>query len=162
MKNVLFIDLEQCRACRQCKAPCSYGIHRGNDGVRFVRETAEFAADCRRCSDPPCVKACPSGALEQTPDGRIQRHADSCVSCKTCCYACPFGVLVEELIRLPDSKCDFCVGRLKAGEKPLCVGGCSNGAIQYGEFTSDPGLQRVAIGENLVVHMIPWGLNPSL
>lgn len=157
MNPVLFIDLDRCRRCRSCKAPCSYRLLRGNDGVARLRETAEFSVICRHCENPPCVKACPASALERGPDGILVRHGHRCVACRSCCHACPFGALLPELMRIEASGCDFCLGRLKDGESPACVGGCGEGSILYGDFKPDPRSRLYAVGGHLVVHAIPWG-----
>ena len=156
MKPVLVIDLEKCRECPSCKAPCSYRLHAGNDGIARLREIAEFSVVCRHCENPPCVKICPVSALERGPDGLLERHGHRCVACGSCCHACPFGALLPELMRIEASGCDFCLGRLQNGESPICVEGCGKGSILYGDFKPDPGFHLYAAGERLVVHAIPW------
>ena len=156
MAKRLFIDLELCRKCRSCRIPCSYFYHPGNEGAVYLREIAEFAATCRRCEDAPCVKVCPTDALEKQDGGLVRRYNLRCVSCKTCCHACPFGVILPEVIPYALSRCDFCIGRLEPGDVPVCVGSCAENAIQYGQFEPDPEKHRVLVGEHLVVHAIPW------
>ncbi len=99
----LFIDLDRCRACAGCVAPCTCLEHPGNDGISRLREAAEFAVTCRRCEVPPCVEGCPSKAMERRPDGTVLRRDDLCVSCLTCCFTCPFGVILPDLVRRPAS-----------------------------------------------------------
>lgn len=156
MAKRLFIDLEKCRQCETCKATCSYFYHPFNDGILHLRELAEFGATCRQCEKAPCVTACPTDALEKQKDGVVKRYNLRCVACRTCCYACPFGVILPELIPYAVSRCDFCIGRLAEGEVPICLGGCPEGAIQYGEFEADPKEKRFQVGEHLIVHTIPW------
>jgi formate dehydrogenase iron-sulfur subunit len=75
------------------------------------------------------------GALEKTAEGPVIYHADKCIGCRYCQYACPFGVPAFEwqetlgLIR----KCTMCADRQAAGEKPLCAKTCPTGAIAFGE-----------------------------
>jgi len=152
----LAIDLDKCRECRSCKAPCSYRMHPGNDGIARLREIAEFSDLCRRCVNPPCVKACPSGALERASTGIPERNGLLCVACRSCSHACPFGVILPELMRIDRSVCDFCLGRLKPGESPVCVEGCGRGAIRYGDFKPEEGARGRAVGEHLIVYAIPW------
>jgi Fe-S-cluster-containing dehydrogenase component len=155
----LFIDLERCRACGDCRVPCSNREHPANDGVMRLRETAEFAVMCKRCADAPCVNVCPAEALEKTADGAPFRHGALCVSCASCCFACPFGVILQEYVHHPASRCDFCEGRLVGDEPPVCTCGCPKGAIRYGEFREDPAGLRIAVGNRLVVVLRPW--NPG-
>jgi Fe-S-cluster-containing dehydrogenase component len=156
MAKRLFIDLEKCRECGPCKVRCSYFYHPFNDGVQHLREIAEFALTCRKCELAPCVESCPTDALEKLDDRIVHRHNLRCVACRTCCYACPFGTILPDVIPYAVSRCDFCLGRLGEGEEPVCVGGCTEGAIAYGEYEPDPNARCFSVGEHLIVHAIPW------
>ena len=156
MAKRLFIDLEIRRKCKDCDVACSYYYHPFNNGALYLRELGEFAVTCRQCDEAPCVNACPSEALEKQEDGIVKRYNLRCVACNTCSYACPFGTILPEVIPYAVSRCDYCTGRLKEGEVPVCVGGCGEGAIQYGEFEPDAKQHRFSVGDNLVVHSIPW------
>ncbi|MCJ7445056.1 MAG: 4Fe-4S binding protein [Methanotrichaceae archaeon] len=48
---------------------------------------------CRGCNDPPCVRACPNGALEQRPDGGIVFHEELCIGCGKCEKSCLIGAI---------------------------------------------------------------------
>jgi Fe-S-cluster-containing dehydrogenase component len=156
MEHVLFIDLEKCRECRSCAAPCSYRLHPGNDGIARLRETAEFRIVCRHCGNPPCAASCPADAIERGADGVPERHGFRCVACRSCVHACPFGAILPETIRIEASGCDLCAGRLKENEPPVCVDGCGRGSIRYGDFKPDRDSRFYAAGKRLVVHAIPW------
>jgi len=156
MVKRLFIDLEVCRKCDVCDAACSYFYHPFNNGALYLREVGEFTSTCRQCEEAPCVKSCPTEALEKQKDGIVKRYNLRCVACRTCCYACPFGTILPEVIPYAVSRCDFCIGRLKNGGIPVCVEGCGEGAIQFGEFKPDPKEHRFLVGDYLVVHAVPW------
>ena len=156
MTKRIFIDLEKCRKCKECKVSCSYFYHPFNDGVLYLRELGEFAAACRQCDEAPCVKGCPADALEKQADNIVKRYNLRCISCRSCCYACPFGTILPEVIAHAVSRCDFCIDRLADNENPICVGGCPEGAIQYGVFESDADKHYFAVGDHLIVHAVPW------
>jgi len=156
MAKRLFIDLDICRKCEKCDVGCSYFYHPFNSGVIYLREIAAFATKCRQCDEAPCVKACPVEALEKQEDGIVKRYNLRCVSCKSCSFACPFGTILPEVIPYAVSRCDFCLDRLSEGQNPVCVAGCKEGAIKYGEFEPDPKEHRFLVGDNLIVHSIPW------
>ncbi|MBN1893147.1 4Fe-4S ferredoxin [bacterium] len=155
MPNKLYIDLEKCRQCRKCTAQCSYYYHPYNDGILYLREIAEFAVTCRHCEEAPCIRSCPTEALERE-GGIVRRHNIRCVSCKSCTLACPFGTLLPELVPYAVSRCDACLGRLGENESPVCLAGCPEEAIAYGAFEADPKAYRFAVGEHLIVHSMPW------
>jgi len=133
MKRLL-IDLDACSACGECGMLCSYIQHPGNDGITSLREFGHFAVVCRRCDDAPCVASCPWKALELQENNMLKRYMMRCTSCKSCSRACPFGVIYPETIPFVIARCDFCLGRLEAGESPICLESCMHGGIQYGEF----------------------------
>ena len=133
MKKLL-IDLDICSKCEECGMLCSYIQHPGNSGITTLREFAHFAVVCRRCDDAPCVASCPWEALEMQPTNMLKRYMMRCTSCKNCSGACPFGVIYSETIPFVISRCDYCIGRLRDGEVPICLQSCTHGGIQYGEF----------------------------
>lgn len=137
MKKLL-IDLDICSKCEECGMLCSYIQHPGNSGITTLREFAHFAVVCRRCDDAPCVASCPWQALEMQPTNMLKRYMMRCTSCKNCSRACPFGVIYPETIPFVISRCDFCIGRLRPEEAPICLQSCTRGGIQFGEFEEKP------------------------
>jgi Fe-S-cluster-containing dehydrogenase component len=134
MKRLL-IDLDICSKCGECEMLCSYIQHPGNNGITSLREFGHFAIVCRRCDDAPCVASCPWEAIElQKETNIIKRYMMRCTSCKSCSRSCPFGVIYPETIPFVIARCDFCIGRLKEEDHPICLESCSHGGIKYGEF----------------------------
>ncbi len=146
----LFIDLDKCSECDECGALCSYFYHPGNNGITSLREFAHFALVCRRCDDAPCVNSCPWEALELQESNILRRYMMRCTSCKTCSNACPFGVIYPETIPFLIARCDFCLGRVKDGEYPACLGSCSPGAMKYGDFEENIEAHIYKISEYIV------------
>lgn len=150
MKKLL-IDLDTCSKCEECGMLCSYIQHPANNGITSLRELAHFTTICRKCDDAPCVTSCPWEALEMQDNDVLKRYMMRCTSCKSCSGACPFGTIIPETIPFIISKCDYCIGRLKGDESPICLESCSHGGIRYGQFEEDKAGGLYRISEYLIV-----------
>ncbi len=150
----LYVNLEICDKCSECKVCCEYFYHPQNNGITSLREYATFATICRHCEEAPCVNSCYHNALERATDGHIKRYKMRCTSCKSCSVACPFGIISQEFISYLDSRCDFCVGI--SGKLPKCVKSCPENAIDIKEVQEDLEKNIYFIGDNLAVQTLKW------
>lgn len=152
MKRLL-VDLDICSKCEECEMLCSYIQHPNNNGITSLREFAHFAIVCRRCDDAPCVASCPWEALEKQDynNKMLKRYMMRCTSCKSCSRACPFGVIYPETIPFVIARCDFCLGRIKDEEVPICLESCSQGGIKYGDFEERAEEHIYKVSEYLLV-----------
>jgi len=116
---------------------------------------------CQQCEEPGCVKACPTGATWQEPDGIVTIDYDWCIGCRYCMTACPYGarhfnwteprIPAEEVN--PDThilgnrprphgvveKCTWCIQRSRRGRYPACVEVCPVGARKFGNLLDPNG-----------------------
>lgn len=120
------VDYTKCTGCRTCEAVCSAA----NNPVS-VDGNVSAPAVCARCTDTPCVNACPvdpdpvSGfraLFQDTNYGTITNDPDRCISCGNCVEACSngsVGILAQhpETDR-PMRMCTLCDG------DPQCVKNC--------------------------------------
>ncbi|MHC4617345.1 MAG: 4Fe-4S dicluster domain-containing protein [Planctomycetota bacterium] len=156
MAAKLVIDLAKCKLQGESKVRCSYKHHPENKGIDALLEMVRFALICRRCESAPCINACPQGALEKIPSrtndaGILKRANMLCTGCGTCAIACPFGTIYTDLIPYPSSVCDRSKGRLKGGEKPLCVTTCEDSSVDYREVDLKKEDDLVEVFEDIVV-----------
>jgi len=150
----LYIDLEICSKCKECSACCDYFYHSQNNGMTSLREYATFATICRHCEDAPCVASCYHDALEKASDGHLKRYKMRCTGCKSCSIACPFGIILPDVIPYLDSRCDYCLGI--AEKLPKCVVTCPEKAIEIKEVEEDLEKNIYFVGEHLAVHTRKW------
>jgi Fe-S-cluster-containing dehydrogenase component len=151
MSAKLIIDLAKSRLQEESQVQCSYKHHPSNKGFDALLEMIRFALICRRCESAPCITACPQDALEKVPSERddagvLKRANMLCTGCGTCAIACPFGTIYTDLIPYPSSVCDVCRGRLRPGERPLCVRTCGDGSIDYRDVEVEGDLVEVFDG----------------
>jgi Fe-S-cluster-containing hydrogenase component 2 len=81
---------------------------------------------CTQCDEAWCLHACPVEAITvDKATGAKVVNESTCVGCKVCTIACPFGTInyVQETGKV--QKCDLC------GGDPACADACPTGAITF-------------------------------
>ena len=130
------------------------------DGKYFhevpVEDHFYMGVQCYHCQSAPCVKACPTKATWQEPDGIVVVDYDWCIGCRYCIAACPYYgrrfnwnepyVPLDEMTKKQHylgnrmrsrgqmEKCTFCVQRSRNGRLPACVEACPTGARVFGNL----------------------------
>ncbi len=107
---------------------------------------------CQHCADPPCVDVCPTGASFKRADGIVLVDMHSCIGCRYCVLACPYGArsfvhepLTDQKPDVPRGKgcveaCTMCVHRVDNDLTPACADACSeagHNAMIFGDL-NDP------------------------
>ncbi|MBV9538411.1 MAG: 4Fe-4S dicluster domain-containing protein [Acidisphaera sp.] len=90
---------------------------------------------CKHCHHPPCMEACPTGALFKTEFDTVVVQQDICNGCGYCVPACPFGVVDLNPVDGKAHKCTLCYDRLKGGLEPACAKSCPTDSISFGELS---------------------------
>ena len=154
------IDVTTCIGCKACQVACSeWNDLRAEVGTNIgvydnpidlsaeawtvMRFTEHEEGDklewlirkdgCMHCSDPGCLKACPSpGAIIQYKNGIVDFHEENCIGCGYCISGCPFNVPRINKADNKAYKCSLCSDRVAVGQEPACVKTCPTGAIQFG------------------------------
>ncbi|MEN6461733.1 MAG: 4Fe-4S dicluster domain-containing protein [Syntrophomonas sp.] len=133
MAKQIRIIPENCTGCYICEQACSFH-HTDECRPNASRVTVVSWGTvglctpllCMQCDEAPCAKICPEGAIKKT-NGVVVIDDKSCIKCKMCMIACPFGNIKYDDINSSMIKCDQC------GGDPECVKICPSGALIYGD-----------------------------
>ncbi|MDP7249459.1 MAG: cyclic nucleotide-binding domain-containing protein [Planctomycetota bacterium] len=145
--KLMLIDLHNCTRCEQCVQACSDShdgmprMHKANPELRFGRW--EVAGACVHCTNAPCQKACPVGAITMLSKGIVHLHRSRCIGCTECVSECPFDAIRMEQRTYPEeapmtlektgfkvaTKCDACLIETR---NPPCVASCPYDAAYRG------------------------------
>ena len=137
---------ELCVGCQACVVACmEKNGRRPEQGEESLCQVARHEVGgrifwsfdtCRHCQNPACADTCPGGCFQRDEEtGLVTCDTENCVGCGACKDACPFGA-----IRLDGGtarKCNGCIDRIRAGEKPACVAACARTALQMKPITID-------------------------
>lgn len=149
-----YFDASKCTGCKTCMVACK---DKNNlpVGMNFRRVT-EFSGgnwrqdratgawhqdafayylsiSCNECSDPACVKVCPTKAhFKRAEDGLVLIDPKKCIGCGACLAACPYGAPQLDREARKMRKCDTCLDRREKGLNPACVDACPQRALDFG------------------------------
>ncbi len=109
------------------------------DWIRISKESQTFYVPklCNHCENAPCVNVCPVYARFHTKDGVVLVDKDTCIGCKYCIVACPYGATFLHPEEKVTDKCTFCYHRIKRGLQPACVLACPTGARVFGDINDE-------------------------
>ncbi len=134
-----------------------------------------MGTQCFHCENAPCIKACPTKATWQEPDGIVVVDYDWCIGCRYCQAACPYYgrrfnwgkpvVPKEEVTQKQHylgnrirpkgkmEKCTFCIQRTRKGRLPACVEACPTGARVFGNLLDPDSEIRYVLKHKKVFRM---------
>ncbi|MHA2407498.1 MAG: 4Fe-4S dicluster domain-containing protein [Candidatus Ranarchaeia archaeon] len=98
VRRFLYIDPWECTGCRICEMTCSlkyFKVVNPRKARLQVRESSEVLKQpfaCRHCEDPPCVPACPNGAIKKLKTGQVIVMPAKCTGVGACVEACPWDI----------------------------------------------------------------------
>ncbi len=89
--------------CNACVVACKienntpHGIFwmdlfRLEEGTYPDAEVNFYPRPCMHCENAPCVKVCPVGSRFRQEDGFVLTDYETCIGCRYCEVACPYGV----------------------------------------------------------------------
>lgn len=155
------IDHTKCIGCHACSTACKsenqvpLSVHRTyvkyvDVGVFPYARRAFQVTRCNQCEDPPCARACPTGAMYAREDGIVDFDKNICIGCKACMAACPYDAIFINPEDHAAEKCNFCAHRLDIGLEPACVVVCPTEAIVVGDLTDPTSSVSQIVGRNPV------------
>jgi Fe-S-cluster-containing dehydrogenase component/formate-dependent nitrite reductase membrane component NrfD len=142
------LDQTKCIGCHACTTACKaenqvpLGVTRtyvkAVEVGTFPQVRRAFQVTrCNQCANPPCVAACPTGAMYQREDGIVDFNKAICIGCKACMAACPYDAIFINPEDHSAEKCNFCAHRLDIGLEPACVVVCPTEAILIAKLEDD-------------------------
>ena len=150
-----------------------------NEHLTSRVKDASYPLLCNHCTNPPCVRVCPTQATYQMEDGIIAMDYHRCIGCRFCMAGCPFGArsfnfrdpqpYVKDVnpefpmrTRGVVEKCTFCTERLAQGKLPACVE-ASEGAMIFGDLNDPDSPVRQALSKNFTIRRKPTlGTQPGV
>ncbi|MBI4790465.1 MAG: 4Fe-4S dicluster domain-containing protein [Chloroflexi bacterium] len=112
--------------------------------VKFIEQFNESRSDarwlfmsdsCKHCNDAGCLNACPVSAIVRTDMGNVFVQQETCIGCKYCIPACPYGVISFDEKSHTAKKCTLCNDRIHNGLGTACAKACPTGSIMFGEVS---------------------------
>jgi len=189
----LLIDAEKCADCDACVTAChqengvtAHGrpatdaqwIRKASLRDRSTGRVQTLPLLCQHCEHAPCVDVCPTGASFRRADGIVLVDKHTCIGCRYCVMACPFGArsFLHEPVtgQKPDvprgkgtvESCTLCVHRVDRGLTPACVEACNRdgkGAMAFGDLNDAAGeLARRLRAEPSSALRADLALNPGV
>lgn len=146
-KMMILPFIERCGGCRECETVCSWvhnpGVINPRRGrITVVKDEAEgvyVPFMCLQCEEPFCMKVCPTGSIVEDPETGAKRvRSDTCIGCRMCVIACPFGGISFDPDKRKSVKCDLC---RDIGE-PQCVKWCPKDVLQFVDVERAANLKR--------------------
>src|SRR5512141_2948062 len=110
--------------------------------VRFIEQFTPdraqgrwlFMSDsCKHCNDAGCLNVCPTNAIIRTDMGNVFVQQETCIGCKYCIAACPWGVVSFNEETKTVHKCTLCNDRISNGLGTACAKACPTGSILFGD-----------------------------
>jgi Fe-S-cluster-containing dehydrogenase component len=155
----LIIDLNKCTGCGACVEACSQrnDLPEGLSYIHRVKKEGEedcwcLPVQCQHCADAPCEQVCPTKATYRHPSGVVLVNEKTCVGCKYCIEACPYGARIYNEHSGVVNKCWLCLDWVLGGGQPACVQACVPGARIFGRRDDPEIVELLASGRSECLH----------
>ena len=167
----LVIDLDTCVGCQACATSCKewnaggysapltdQDAHGSDPHGAWLNRVHSYEVGAGAGKAAPCIsraRACiarrrpaspsarPAHPTSAPSDGIVLVNPDTCIGCKLCSWACPYGAREYDYDDGVMKKCTLCVDRIynetfaPEDRIPACVRACPTGARHFGDL-GDP------------------------
>jgi Fe-S-cluster-containing dehydrogenase component len=164
----LIIDLNKCTGCGACLKACSQrnDLPEGSSYIHRLKKEGEedcwcLPVQCQHCEDAPCEQVCPTKATYHHPTGVVLVNEKTCVGCKYCIEACPYGARIYNEHSGVANKCWLCLDWVLGGGQPACVQACVPGARIFGRRDGPEIAKLLASGRTQSLHP-EFGTRPGV
>jgi len=165
MKYGFFVDLNLCIGCKACEVSCANEFKNSQrlnvkyiDFKTFPDTKREFIPyRCNHCDDAPCLKICPTLAIEKRDNGVVDIDKSRCIGCRACQMACPYSAI--SIIDGKADKCSACNHLTENGLMPSCVTACPSEAIIFGDLLESNSLINKKLQEKSDIKVLKPNLN---
>ena len=152
MQYGFYFNGRRCTGCKTCALACK-DFHDLSPDVAF-RQVYEYGGGtwrrdragalsqdcfaynvsvaCNHCSNPACVRVCPTGAMHKDDRGLVAVDDQRCIGCGYCALSCPYRAPKVDREAGHSAKCDGCGARVAEGKRPICVEACPLRALDFG------------------------------
>ncbi len=120
-------------------------VHKADIETGGKNKTVFVPRRCMHCDNPACATICPFSANHKHKNGAVVIDQETCFGGAKCKAVCPWeipqrqsgvGIYLHVLPNFMGNgvmyKCDLCVERLQASQKPACVDACPQKAMIHG------------------------------
>lgn len=152
-----------------------------SDYVDEQTKALSYPVLCNHCTDPQCVRVCPTQTTFKRADGIVMMDYHRCIGCRFCMTACPYGArslnfmdprpYVDSASMNPGyptrskgvvEKCTLCYERIDKGELPVCVE-ASAGCIIFGDLTDENSeIRQVLANAFSIRRRVELGTGPNV
>ncbi|MFO1123811.1 MAG: 4Fe-4S dicluster domain-containing protein, partial [Hyphomicrobiales bacterium] len=100
-------------------------------------------------------------SYKRAEDGIVLVNPDTCIGCKLCSWACPYGAREYDQAQGVMKKCTLCVDRIyndnlePEDRKPACVKACPTGARHFGDLGDPASPVSVLVAERGGYDLLP-------
>jgi len=165
-RMAMVIDLRRCFGCNACSVACKaqfdvpLGVWRSwvitTEKGKYPNVARQFLPVlCNHCENTPCLKGCPTSAIERDENGIVHQLEDQCIGCGYCIQTCPYKMRFKHPVKKVANKCDFCYDRVKQGLEPSCVNTCNAKARIFGDLNDPESAVSKLIASNPVQTLLP-------